>query len=200
MTRTSEQLQAIREKTRTKILEAATRVFTRRGFAAANMLVVAHEANISVGLIYRHFKTKEELFGTLLVQAAEGLDGVGRFFKQPLSPEKLFEIFTDEIITDLRSGDEFSNLMVLISQVFVTEGFIPEVETLRKQNKKMIKTVAAVIERGQHSGLFKQGNASSMALYYFSSIQGLAESKFALKKSFSPPTADMLLGFLIKEK
>jgi AcrR family transcriptional regulator len=65
MARTDEQLAAIRERTRAKVLDAATRVFTRRGFAAASMQDIANEADISVGLIYRHFKTKEELFGAL---------------------------------------------------------------------------------------------------------------------------------------
>lgn len=200
MTRTPEQLQAIREKTRTKILDAATRVFTRRGFAAANMLDIASEADISVGLIYRHFKTKEELFGTLLAQAAHGLEGVGQLFDQPLPPEQLFETFAAEIITDLRSGDEFSNFMVLVSQVFMTEDFIPEVDELMKQHYAMIKKVAAAIDQGQQCGVFKPGDPATMALYFFSSVQGIAESKFVLKDAYLPPTSEILLGFLIKEK
>lgn len=200
MPRTEEQLQAIREKTRTKILDAATQVFTRRGFGAASMLDIAEEAHISVGLIYRHFKTKEELFGALLAQAASGLGEVRQFFSQPLPPEQLFEGFTAVIVNDLRNNDEFSAFMVLISQAFVTEDFIPEVNKLMKQNKAMIKQVAAVVKNGQKCDVFKGGNPTAMALYYFSSIQGLAESKFTLKDTFVPPTSDMLLGFLIKEK
>src|SRR5690606_35459565 len=154
MSRTETQLQAIREKTRIKILEAATRVFTRRGFAAANMLDISREASISVGLIYRHFKTKEELFGALLKQAATGLGGVTQFFTQPLPPEQLFQSFTDEIVNDLRHNDDFSNFMVLISQAYMTEDFIPEVNELVKQNRMMVKQVAAVILNGQKRGVF----------------------------------------------
>jgi len=200
MSRTETQLQAIREKTRIKILEAATRVFTRRGFAAANMLDISREASISVGLIYRHFKTKEELFGALLKQAATGLGGVTQFFTQPLPPEQLFQSFTDEIVNDLRHNDDFSNFMVLISQAYMIEDFIPEVNELVKQNRMMVKQVAAVILNGQKRGVFKPGDPEAMALYYFSSIQGLSESKFALKDKFLLPTPEILLGFLIKER
>ncbi|HEU5121971.1 MAG TPA: hypothetical protein VFT59_03925, partial [Candidatus Saccharimonadales bacterium] len=59
--------------------------------------------------------------------------------------------------------------------------------------------VANVIEQGQHVGVFKKGDPVAMAQYYFSSIQGLSETKFALKDTFVPPTSDMILGFLIKE-
>jgi len=200
MSRTETQLQAIREKTRTKILDAATRVFTRRGFAAANMLDISREASISVGLIYRHFKTKEELFGALLKRAAKGLEDVTQFFTQSLPPKQLFQDFTDEIINDLCHNDDFSNFMVLISQAFMTEDFIPEVNELVKQNRAMVKQVAAVIRSGQKRDEFKSGNPNIMALYYFSSIQGLSETKFALKDKFLPPTSEILLGFLIKEK
>lgn len=200
MPRTEAQLKALREKTRTKILDTATQVFTRRGFAAANMLDIAEEAGISVGLIYRHFKTKEELFGALLAQAASGLGDVRRFFSQALPPEQLFEGFTVEIVNDLRHNDEFSKFMVLVSQTYMTEDFIPEVNKLMRQNKAMIKQVASVIKSGQSRDIFKSGDPTAMALYYFSSIQGLAESKFTLKDAFVPPTSDMILGFLIKEK
>lgn len=199
MPRTEEQLHVIREKTRTKILDAATRVFTRRGFAAASILDIAQEADISVGLIYRHFKTKEELFGTLLKQAADGLAGVKSFFSQPLAPEQLFQNFTDEIVDDLTHNDEFAAFMILVTQSFMTEDFIPEVRELNKQNKAMVRKVAKIIENGQKSKVFKKGDPVAMALYYFSSIQGLAETKFALKGRFVTPTSDMILGFLIKE-
>lgn len=164
------------------------------------MLDIAQEANVSVGLIYRHFKTKEELFGDLLAQAASGLREVRKLFMQPLPPEQIFDIFTAEIVNDLRSNDEFSKFMVLVSQAFVTQDFIPEVDELMRQNKALMKQVATVIERGQKGGVCKAGDPKAMALYYFSSVQGLAEAKFTLKDTFVPPTSDMLLGFLIKEK
>jgi len=200
MPRTEEQLRIIREKTRAKILDAATQVFTRRGFAAANMLDIAQEAGISVGLIYRHFKTKEELFATLLRQAAQGLAEVTTLFSQPLPPDQLFRNFTDVIVDDLRHSDEFAAFMMLVTQAFTTEDFVPEVRELTKQNKLLLQKVAKVITRGQQSSLFKKGDPIAMALYYFSSIQGLAQTKFTLRDKFSPPSSDMLLSFLIMEK
>jgi len=50
------------EARRREILEAAVRVFARRGFHAATIAEVAAEAGVAVGSIYLCFKTKQELY------------------------------------------------------------------------------------------------------------------------------------------
>jgi AcrR family transcriptional regulator len=46
---------------RDQILEAATRCFARSGFHATSMQDVIGEAGLSVGAVYRYFKSKEEI-------------------------------------------------------------------------------------------------------------------------------------------
>lgn len=49
------------ETRRTQILEAATRVFARKGFDRATITDIAHAARLSEGSIYNYFRSKEEL-------------------------------------------------------------------------------------------------------------------------------------------
>lgn len=51
-----------RAATRTELLEAASRVFARRGFHAATLEDVAREAGYTTGAIYSNFAGKDELF------------------------------------------------------------------------------------------------------------------------------------------
>ena len=51
-----------RRETRERLLEAAARVFARRGFRAASMDEIAAEAGYSTGAIYWHFEGKDDLF------------------------------------------------------------------------------------------------------------------------------------------
>jgi AcrR family transcriptional regulator len=51
-----------REETRGKILEAALRVFSDRGFAAAGTREIANQAGVNQGLITYHFKSKDILW------------------------------------------------------------------------------------------------------------------------------------------
>ena len=50
---------------RTRILEAAERAFARHGFHAASMQIVAAEARMSAGNLYRYFSSKEALVSGL---------------------------------------------------------------------------------------------------------------------------------------
>lgn len=56
------------------ILEAARRLFEKRGFLNTTLLDVAKEAEISVGLIYRYFQSKEDIFASLALKGAEQFD------------------------------------------------------------------------------------------------------------------------------
>src|SRR3712207_29052 len=49
-------------ETRERLLEAATRVFARRGYAAASIEEIAEEAGFSHGAVYSNFAGKEALF------------------------------------------------------------------------------------------------------------------------------------------
>lgn len=51
--------------TRTRLLDAAARVFLTHGFAAASMELVRQEAGVSNGSLYHHFPTKAQLADAL---------------------------------------------------------------------------------------------------------------------------------------
>lgn len=70
---------------RRQILRAAVPLMERSGSPAVSMQAIADEAEVSVGLIYRYFASKQEL-----VQAVtEGvLDDMGRLLAEALEPEE----------------------------------------------------------------------------------------------------------------
>lgn len=59
------------ETRRAQILEAARRCFTSIGFQAASVDRIAAEAGVSVGLLYRFFKSKGALIEAIVVEDAE---------------------------------------------------------------------------------------------------------------------------------
>lgn len=65
-----------REKLRrtTEILEAAQAVFEAKGVLNTTLQDVAKSAEISVGLIYRYFESKEDIFASLALKGAETFD------------------------------------------------------------------------------------------------------------------------------
>jgi TetR/AcrR family transcriptional regulator, fatty acid metabolism regulator protein len=53
---------------RRQILDAAVRVFARRGFHACRVSDIADEAGVAYGLVYHYFRSKEEVLDTLFTE------------------------------------------------------------------------------------------------------------------------------------
>ncbi|HEY0410639.1 MAG TPA: TetR/AcrR family transcriptional regulator [Candidatus Dormibacteraeota bacterium] len=52
-------------ETRERIVAAATQVFARRGLHGARVADIAEEAGIAYGLVYHHFRNKEEILAAI---------------------------------------------------------------------------------------------------------------------------------------
>ena len=57
--------------TRTRVLEAALTSFRTKGYAATTLRDIAAEADVSLGLTYRYFRSKEDLVVALYERIAE---------------------------------------------------------------------------------------------------------------------------------
>ncbi len=57
------------EKTRASILRAGLKIFSEKGFQGTTMDDIALELEATKGLIYYHFKTKEEILSAILKQS-----------------------------------------------------------------------------------------------------------------------------------
>lgn len=55
-------------RTRERILEAAVEVFARRGFHGARVADIAEQAGIAYGLVYHHFKNKDEILAAVFTE------------------------------------------------------------------------------------------------------------------------------------
>jgi TetR/AcrR family transcriptional regulator len=63
----------ISEDKRQRVLYSAKRAFAERGFTGANVNEIAREAGISVGALYKYFRSKEDLFLAIIEASRERL-------------------------------------------------------------------------------------------------------------------------------
>jgi AcrR family transcriptional regulator len=69
--RSDTQNQALRDATRTRILDGALRSFARNGFEGASVRLIAKEADVALGLLYRHFTGKEDLLRSIFERSMD---------------------------------------------------------------------------------------------------------------------------------
>lgn len=96
-----------------KILVAARRVFTKKGFAGARMQEIANEAGINKGLLHYYFKSKEGLFESifdeLLMKFAPQLNII---FESELPFFEKIEEFINEYMSILINNPEIPPFIV----------------------------------------------------------------------------------------
>lgn len=200
MTKSKERFEAMREATREKIHSAAVKLFSQKGLAATSVQEIADTAQISTGLMYRHYKSKEELFGALVTEALVGLEQAGQFFESDIPPAEAIRMFAEEVLNEVSNGEEFTQYMMVLTQPFIMNQDFPWMREVLERDKIMFTQIARLIERGQTQGQFRNGDPYQMAQYYFSAIQGVCTMKHFLKDDFVPPTADMMIAPIIKEE
>lgn len=67
----SDTADAVRSESRARIVAAAVRVFARKGFQRASLDEIAADAGLTKGAIYWHFRSKNDLFFSLLERCFE---------------------------------------------------------------------------------------------------------------------------------
>ena len=95
------------EDRRRQILRAAMTCFARRGFHLTTMNDISVEAQISVGLIYRYFDSKDAV---ITFMASEHLDDLRRVLEQARRAPTLFEAL--ELVSVCHCEDEPEHLHV----------------------------------------------------------------------------------------
>ncbi|MHA2856203.1 TetR/AcrR family transcriptional regulator [Paenibacillus lautus] len=200
MPRTKEQYEKMRNATRQKIQSAGMRLFVQKGFGSTNVQDIADAAGISIGLLYRHYKTKDSLFNELVEFALNGLTQIIQTFEDADSPKKLMTQFVDEIYHDMQDGEELANLLILMNQLFFSgDGANRKQAEVLEVNGRLLRSTAALIKKGQESGDFRSGDPQEMAVLFYSALQGLADMKVILKNNFVMPSPSVLTLFLFKE-
>lgn len=80
------------EETRTRITEAAIKLFSNRGYNKASVDDICAEAGISKGAFYHHFESKQTLFLSLLDGWLQTIDSAIEASKDMTAPETFMKM------------------------------------------------------------------------------------------------------------
>lgn len=187
-----EQLIKRRETRRQQILEAALKVFAQRGLHGAKMSMIAEEADLSAGQLYRFFESKEELFVTLIRQVAEETaQEMKRIYEIPGSPFDKLRIFTASILKEESTQYPFK----LIQHANSSEDVPTEAKQLLQHFsvKRYIDQLLPLFEEGQQIGDFAQGNARQLISAFLTILSALITLNMPIDDDHQLPDADILM-------
>jgi AcrR family transcriptional regulator len=188
------QLAQIRDERREQIKQAALKIFARRGFAGTKTSMIATEAGISEGLMYRYFKSKDELFVTLIQELTESAKEETVNIEQlPVSPYEQIKTLTQTMFDE---RNKFAFMFVL--RVRKDSAVPPEIAKIIKESgDAVIERLIPVFIKGQQSGEFAAGDPRQLLNWYFQIVNSLLMSE-AEQEEYSVPDAEVLMRILTK--
>ena len=97
-----------RENTRVCLVQAAAKVFTRRGYDNASLDEVAEEAGFTKGAVYSNFKGKEDLFlATIDAHFEERLESIKRVMQEDPGEEGIAHAAGMDFMQKLNADPEY---------------------------------------------------------------------------------------------
>lgn len=184
-----------KERRRLEILYAALELFVSKGYAATKVTDIAKCVNMSTGLLFHYFESKEKLYEELVCMglegttypAGQGCDHAIDFFVQ----------FTTQLFAYMREQPVMAKMFVLMAEAQRSEGTPTRIREIAMQ-VNTIEQFVPIIEWGQQEGTIREGDPRVISNAFWCSIQGIAE-RYATNQSIDLPKVDWIVDIVRKK-
>jgi AcrR family transcriptional regulator len=173
MPRTKEAFEVMRETTRQKIEAAALSLFARKGLSVT-IDEIAKTAELSKGLLYSHYLSKEALINELLRQAAvisgTRIKEIADGNSSAAAKIKQITAMMCEMLSVSNIGIDYFMFTI---QAGMSDFKIPEDGLYTADMPNPVESLARIISKGQAEGSAVNGDPVQIAIVYWAAVQGL---------------------------
>lgn len=201
MGRNEELNKKIRDERKVQILKGALKIFARRGVGVSKISDIASAAGVSHGLVYQYFKSKEEIFETLVEGAIESTRQVADMIsKIPVSPINKIKIFFEVFIEDLekqRQAGDYPYYFLIMIQATSFETISERIDELvYGQPFPLGEFFYKEIVEGQKAGEIVQEDPAMLTSTLLQLSLGMALSSTPDRESIASPNVNTILKML----
>ncbi len=147
------------------ILDAAVKVFARRGFNQCRVADIADEAGVAYGLVYHYFRSKDEVLDTLFLERWNVMvDVIGQVDGQEIAASEKLRSVAGFIVDSYRHDPELMKVII----VEVTRAANSFGRTHLPEIRRAYSGLAEIVEGGVRTGEFRDAVSpyfAAMAFY-----------------------------------
>lgn len=181
-----------KEQRRQLIIEKALELFAKKGYAETRIGDIAKAADMSAGLLFHYFESKEQLYEELVRMGVQGTNTPAKMnFENPLD---YFELFLDELFKFSHEQPWVFYMFVLMNQARRSEGIPPHIKEIA-MSVNQIGQSAEIIEAGQTYGYFREGNPYALASTFWCCVQGVME-QLAVTPEMPLPKTEWIIDII----
>ncbi|MGY3778639.1 TetR/AcrR family transcriptional regulator [Isobaculum melis] len=181
---------------RQQILDVSLNYFVTRGYHGTTIRDIAKEVNMSVGLMFHYFESKEVLYTELLKYAAQGSSFTQQMSFENQTPLTIFSKISEMIFDSFTTYPQSTNYFLLVKQALSATYLTEEMQEIIK-SMNAINAFVPLIEAGQQLGEIKDGEPLALSMAFYSAIQGIAESLVCFP-DLPIPKAEWIVAILKK--
>ncbi|MBD5082306.1 MAG: TetR/AcrR family transcriptional regulator [Ruminococcaceae bacterium] len=161
-----------KEQRRQLIIDKAIELFAKKGYAETKIGDIAAAADMSVGLMFHYFESKEKLLEEIVRYGAKCTDYPKEMnFENPLD---YFEGFLKMLFHYAIEQPRVMYLFVIMGQLGYSESIPKSIRDIFSDINQ-VEQSAEIIAAGQQYGYFREGDPHSLAFAFWSSVQGIME-------------------------
>jgi AcrR family transcriptional regulator len=173
MTNAQERKAQERQARRRRIQEAARTVFTERGYAGASIELIARAAQLSVGAIYLYFRSKEDLYVSLIEDTLTVFDVEMAQLRERAEISNRLRETWDILVRWAEKDLEGPRILRLLAQPAIRPQLSDEVVTAVSAGINRVQDhIGACVADGIHAGIYRQVNAREIADMAWSVLLG----------------------------
>ena len=151
------------------ILDAAVRVFARRGFNQCRVSDIADEAGVAYGLVYHYFRSKDEVLDTLFLERWNVmLDVIRELDARDIAAREKLHAITSFIVDSYRHDPEL--MKVIIVEVTRAANSFGAVHLAKIS--EAYGQISGIVQQAQQSGEFRDSvSAEFAAMAFYGAIE-----------------------------
>lgn len=181
-----------REQRKKEILVAALNLFVEKGYAATKTSDIAQILQISDGLLFHYFPTKEALYRELV---AIGLKSTAEpFLGTEMQPIQFFHQIITDFFEAVKMDRTAAKMFVLMEQAQNKNTAPASVYEIAKQ-VNTIENSVKIIKNGQEDGSIRQGDPLALSYAFWNAFQGVMQA-LATDSRMPVPETDWIMAIL----
>jgi len=186
---------------RETIIEAAIKIFAKKGFYTANVKDVAREAGVADGTIYLYFKNKDDLLISLFEhKMQEILLRFEKALKEINDPLEQLKMFIKEYFELIEEDIDLSDVFQV--ELRQSSKFLKDYHNQHFAN--YLNIIAGIIDKGKEIGLFRPEMDTNIGkIFIFGAIDEVArqwilgaDAKYSLKEATEQTSDNLIKGLL----
>lgn len=175
---------AQKEERNKQILFSALDLFTEKGYQNTKITDIAKAANMSTGLLFHYYESKEALYEALIDIGLQGAQSAMQIEVDMQNPLLFFAEAAKGVLNALAENSFYAKIFILMANAI--KGGAPEHIRHKAAKINNIEMCVPLIKAGQKLGQIKQGDALSLSFAFWASIQGVAENHQIYPKLLLP--------------